>query len=109
MYLLFIFQLHLLITSFSHFRRRKFNLTMVPPVPSLLEYARYHGAAIDHLTVDLDPSAYFDIPGDLADSDSTIASLDSLPKESKLQLNKPELRLLTTSIRPQSPPSWDKI
>jgi hypothetical protein len=77
---------------------------MPPSVPSLLDYARYHGVANEHLALDLDLSACLDtiqdaLPGSL----SCIAPPIALPKETKLRLNTSELQLLATGIRPPPP------
>ena len=78
---------------------------MPPSAPSLLDYARYHGVAKEHLALDLDLSAYFDtIQDELPGSLSYIAPPTSLPKETKLQLNTSELQLLATHLRPPPPP-----
>jgi hypothetical protein len=77
---------------------------MPPSAPSLLDYARYHGVAKEHLALDLDLSAYFDtIQDELPGSLSCIAPPISLPKETKLQLNTSELQLLATHLRPPPP------
>lgn len=83
---------------------------MPPSAPSLLDYARYHGVAKEHLALDLDLSAYFDtIQDELPGSLSRIAPPISLPKETKLQLNTSELQLLATHLRPPSPPPADEM
>jgi hypothetical protein len=88
------------------------NLTMAPSAPSLLEYARYHGLAADHLALDLNLnlSAIFDtVQADAPDFCSFIAPPVSLPREGKLRLKKSELQLLAASLQPPPPPSWDEI
>jgi hypothetical protein len=78
---------------------------MPPSAPSLLDYARYHGVAEDHLALDLGLSAYFDtIQDELPGSLSCIAPPISLPEEIKLRLNTSELQLLATHLRPPPPP-----
>ena len=78
---------------------------MPPSAPSLLDYARYHGVAKEHSALDLDLSAYFGtIQDELPSSLSYIAPPISVPKETKLQLNTSELRLLVTHLRPSPPP-----
>jgi hypothetical protein len=88
------------------------HLTMPPSAPSLLDYARYHGLAKEHLALDLDLSAYFDTTQDeLPGSLSCIAPPITLPKEPKLRLNTSELRLLATDLLPPPlrPPQLDEI
>jgi hypothetical protein len=81
------------------------HLTMPPSAPSLLDYARYHGVAKEHLALDLDLSTYFDtIQDELPGSLSCIAPPISLPKETTLRLNTSELQLLATHLRPPPPP-----
>ena len=83
---------------------------MPPSAPSLLDYARYHGVAKEHLSLDLDLSAYFDtIQDELSGSLLCIASPISLPKETKLQLNTSELQLLATYLRQPPPPPPDEM
>jgi hypothetical protein len=79
---------------------------MPPSAPSLLDYARYHSLAKDHLALDFDLSAYFDtIQDELPSSLSCIAPPIALPKETKLRLNPSELQLLATDLLPPPPPS----
>jgi hypothetical protein len=88
------------------------HLTMLPSAPSLLDYARYHGLAKDHLALDFDLSAYFDtIQDELPSSLPCIAPPIALPKETKLRLNPSELQLLATDLLPpsQPPPQLDGI
>jgi hypothetical protein len=88
------------------------HLTMPPSAPSLLDYARYHGLAKEHLALDLDLSAYFDtIQDELPGSLSCIAPPIALPKETKLRLNISELQLLATDLLPppQPLPQLDEI
>jgi hypothetical protein len=81
------------------------HLTMPPSAPSLLDYARYHGLAKDHLALDFDLSAYFDtIQDELPSPLPCIAPPIALPKETKLRLDTSELQLLATDLLPPPPP-----
>jgi hypothetical protein len=85
---------------------------MPPSAPSLLDYARYHDLAKEHLALDFDLFAYFDtIQDELPGFLSCIAPPIVLPKETKLRLNTPELQLLATNLLPppQPPPQLDEI
>jgi hypothetical protein len=88
------------------------HLTVPPSAPSLLDYARYHGLAKEHLALDLDLSTYFDTTQDeLPGSLSCIAPPIALPKEPKLRLNTSELQLLATNLLPPPlrPPQLGEI
>ena len=81
---------------------------MPPTVPSLLEYARHHGLAIDHRALDLDLAAHLTIAeNDVADLSSPNAPSTPLTTEHKLKLTRSELQRLATTLRPPPPPPWD--
>jgi hypothetical protein len=83
---------------------------MASSAPSLLEYARYHGLAMDHHALDLHLSAIFDIPrAAQLNPQSSLAPPMPLPREGKFRLKKPELLLLAASIKKPALPSWDEI
>lgn len=83
---------------------------MASSAPSLLEYARYHGPAMDHHALDLHLSAIFDIPrAAQPNHQSSLAPPIPLPREGKFRLKKPELLLLAASIKKPALPSWDEV
>jgi hypothetical protein len=77
--------------------------------PSLLDYARFHGLAIDHLHQDilsLLPSDVLTCDEDATLPEFRLPDLDRLPPEPKFQLNSKAASLLASSIRPPPAPHW---
>jgi hypothetical protein len=77
--------------------------------PSLIEYARFHGLADNHL--DQDVYGCFPSESLLCAEDERLPDLalpwdGKLPAEPKFQLNSKAASLLASSLRPQPPPDW---
>ena len=77
--------------------------------PSLLDYARFHGLAIDHLHQDI--LSYFSSCTFTCDEDEIfpefrLPDLGGLPPEPKFRLNGKAASLLASSIRPPPAPHW---
>jgi hypothetical protein len=80
--------------------------------PSLIEYARFHGLADNHLNQDILrrlPSDLTPCSDDAGLPEFQVPCVGTLPSEPKFQLDSKAASLLASSIKPPPAPSWSNI